>query len=205
MLKHYFTFFLLCCIIRCLSAQVVQPVDLVNPFVDTHKSRWFFFSSACRPFGMVNLSPDTDTNGSWMSGYLYGSPKAHAEAWKVSDNTIAGYEIMERTGRRPKDTPVYFYMQFSKPFEDIVMWKDSAIVRKTIHPERISGHNSGLAVHYKTTKNEIIRLKVDSTERLGTIAGSTMKTLPKAGCLNWNSEPNLIKSGEYNRLRASNK
>ncbi len=32
------------------------PADYVNPFVDTHKSRWFYFSSACRPFGMVNLS-----------------------------------------------------------------------------------------------------------------------------------------------------
>ena len=31
-------------------------VDLVNPFVDSHRSRWFFFSSACRPFGMVSLS-----------------------------------------------------------------------------------------------------------------------------------------------------
>ena len=28
-------------------------VELVNPFVDSHRSRWFFFSSACRPFGMV--------------------------------------------------------------------------------------------------------------------------------------------------------
>ena len=33
-------------------------IDLVNPFVDSHRSRWFFFSSACRPFGMVSISPD---------------------------------------------------------------------------------------------------------------------------------------------------
>jgi putative alpha-1,2-mannosidase len=37
-----------------------QPADYVNPLIDTHKSRWFYFSSACRPFGMVNLSPDTN-------------------------------------------------------------------------------------------------------------------------------------------------
>ncbi len=48
-------------------------VELVNPFVDSHRSRWFFFSSACRPFGMVSLSPDTDTEHSWGSGYMYGS------------------------------------------------------------------------------------------------------------------------------------
>ena len=40
-------------------------VELVNPFVDSHRSRLFFFSSACRPFGMVSLSPDTDTEHSW--------------------------------------------------------------------------------------------------------------------------------------------
>ena len=54
-------------------AQKQRPVDLVNPFVDSHKSRWFYFNSASRPFGMVNLSPDTDTKGSWGSGYLYNS------------------------------------------------------------------------------------------------------------------------------------
>lgn len=179
-------------------------VELVNPFVDSHRSRWFFFSSACRPFGMVSLSPDTDTEHSWGSGYMYGSkyircfshihnwqmsgvavmptvgpfkghlgmdsyqsefthegeiakpgfhkvkltnydvtaeltstirvgfhrytfpqsdssyvlfdtgaflahgPTAYSEVWKISDTEIAGWEIMERTGRRPKDTPVYF-------------------------------------------------------------------------------------------------
>jgi putative alpha-1,2-mannosidase len=39
----------------------MQPVDLVYPQLDTENSRWIFFSSACRPFGMVNLSPDTCT------------------------------------------------------------------------------------------------------------------------------------------------
>jgi putative alpha-1,2-mannosidase len=49
-----------------------SPVDYVNLQIDTHKSRWFFFSSACRPFGMVNLSPDTTVGGDWLNGYLYG-------------------------------------------------------------------------------------------------------------------------------------
>lgn len=248
--KLLFTF----CCVQTIIAQ--QPVDLVNPFIDSHKSRWFFFSSASRPFGMVNLSPDTDTKESWGSGYLYGSeqircfshihawqlsgvavmptvgefkgykgmdayqsgfthdgeiakpgyhkvyltdydvwaeltsstrvglhkytfpesdqsyilvdigaylahgPKAHAEAWKVTDTEIAGYEIMERTGRRPKDTPVYFYMEFSKPFEEVIMWKDSTITRRSINPERISGHNAGMAVRYTTEKDEAVLLKV---------------------------------------------
>ncbi len=78
-------------------AQVQKPIDLVNPFIDTHRSRWFFFSSACRPFGMVNLSPDTDTKESWNSGYLYGSPNircfSHIHAWQMS-----GVAVMPTVG-----------------------------------------------------------------------------------------------------------
>ena len=32
-----------------------RPVDLVNPLVDSANSRWFFFSSASRPFGISHL------------------------------------------------------------------------------------------------------------------------------------------------------
>ena len=34
---------------------------------------------------------------------------SYSEVWKVSDKEIAGWEIMERTGRRPKDTPCLLY------------------------------------------------------------------------------------------------
>ncbi len=65
-----------------------EPVDWVEPRIDTVKSRWFYFASACRPFGMVNLSPDTDVNGSWKSGYLYDSKNircfSHIHAWQMS-------------------------------------------------------------------------------------------------------------------------
>lgn len=230
-------------------------VDLVNPFVDSHRSRWFFFSSACRPFGMVSLSPDTDTEHSWGSGYLYDSkqircfshvhnwqmsgvavmptvgefkghlgmnayqsafthdgeiakpgyhkvkltdyditaeltstmrvgfhcytfPKsdasyilfdtgaflahgstAYSEVWKVSDKEIAGWEMMERTGRRPKDTPVYFYAQLSKPMDKVVSWREGQIESNS-NPERISGKNAGMAVRFKTEKDEKVMLKV---------------------------------------------
>jgi predicted alpha-1,2-mannosidase len=74
-----------------------SPVDLVNPHIDTHKSRWFYFSSASRPFGMVNLSPDNRTKGSWKSGYLYDTLKvrcfSHVHAWQMS-----GIPVMPTVG-----------------------------------------------------------------------------------------------------------
>ena len=51
-----------------------EPVDYVNPFVESTKSRYFFFNSACRPFGMIKLNPDTILRGCWQSGYRYQEP-----------------------------------------------------------------------------------------------------------------------------------
>jgi predicted alpha-1,2-mannosidase len=80
-----------------VAGQIIAPVDLVNPLVDTHKSRWFYFSSACRPFGMVNLSPDTRTGGDWDNGYLYGDTKirgfSHLHGWQ-----LYGLPVMPTTG-----------------------------------------------------------------------------------------------------------
>jgi putative alpha-1,2-mannosidase len=63
-----------------------SPADYVNPLIDIHKSRWFYFSSACRPFGMVNLSPDTRTGDDWLHGYMYEDTKircfSHVDGWQ---------------------------------------------------------------------------------------------------------------------------
>jgi len=74
-----------------------QPADWVNPLIDTANRRFFFFSSACRPFGMVNLSPDTIQQGAWGSGYRYQEPYilwfSHIHAWQ-----LAGIPILPTTG-----------------------------------------------------------------------------------------------------------
>ncbi len=74
-----------------------SPTDYVNPFIDTHKSRWFFFASAARPFGMVTLSPDTWVKGDWNAGYLYDSLSvrcfSHVHEWQLS-----GIPVMPTVG-----------------------------------------------------------------------------------------------------------
>jgi predicted alpha-1,2-mannosidase len=70
-----------------------RPVDLVYPQLDAANSRWFFFNSASRPFGMVNLSPDTKTGGAWGTGYVYDTEEiqgfSHVHAWQ-----LAGVSVM---------------------------------------------------------------------------------------------------------------
>ncbi len=74
-----------------------RPVEWVKPETDTKHSRWIYFSSACRPFGLVNLSPDTDTKGDWGAGYLYTSRVircfSHLHGWQ-----LAGLPVMPVTG-----------------------------------------------------------------------------------------------------------
>ena len=69
-----------------------RPVDKVYPLLDTENSRWFFFSSACRPFGMVNLSPDTEVNSDWGAGYRYRTENikgfSHIHAWQLSGISV---------------------------------------------------------------------------------------------------------------------
>ncbi|HEX3857211.1 MAG TPA: GH92 family glycosyl hydrolase [Verrucomicrobiae bacterium] len=88
------------CLLAALPLSAVAartPVDYVNPLIDTHDSRWFYFSSASRPFGMVNLSPDTATDGDWHKGYMYDDNKircfSHIHGWQ-----LFGVAVMPTTG-----------------------------------------------------------------------------------------------------------
>lgn len=70
-----------------------RPVDLVYPLLDAANSRWFYFSSAALPFGMVNLFPDNNVNGEWDSGYRYREDSirsfTHIHEWQ-----LAGVAVM---------------------------------------------------------------------------------------------------------------
>lgn len=89
-----------------------RPVDLVYPQLDSENSRWIFFSSASRPFGMVNLSPDTKINGDWGSGYHYEVDTirgfSHLHEWQIS-----GLSVMPVT-LTPENRPNLFADYFSK-------------------------------------------------------------------------------------------
>ena len=93
-------------------------VDLVYPLLDTENSRWFFFSSACRPFGMVNLSPDTEIDGAWGSGYRYNTDTvkaiSHIHAWQ-----LAGLNIMPVDPGASKDIFEDYYSYFDHNKEKI--------------------------------------------------------------------------------------
>ena len=101
MLKNIFIWgTVLCSLIACNKTKentqqkdLIKPVDQVYPLLDAANSRWFFFASACRPFGMVTLNPDTQVGGAWGSGYKYETDTikgfSHIHGWQ-----IAGVSVM---------------------------------------------------------------------------------------------------------------
>lgn len=94
--------------------------ELVYPLLDTENSRWFYFSSASRPFGMVNLSPDTEIDGAWGTGYKYKTDTvkgfSHIHAWQLS-----GVSVMPVTISSENENTVYsdFYSKFSHDTEEV--------------------------------------------------------------------------------------
>jgi predicted alpha-1,2-mannosidase len=101
-------------------AKKKEVTDMVYPLLDTENSRWFFFSSASRPFGMVNLSPDTEIKGDWGGGYKYTTDTikgfSHIHEWQLS-----GVSIMPVTISKENAATVFtdFYSKFSHETEKI--------------------------------------------------------------------------------------
>ncbi len=255
--------------VSVVSHDKFSPSDLVDPFLDSANSRWFFFNSTSRPFGMVNLSPDNGVQSDWGAGYryksdsikcfshihgwqlsgipvlpttgdfkgqlgsgLYGSTFSHAkeiakpgyhevylDSYKikaqltattrvgfhkytypkaeqsqilfdfatflgpsdtqsayvkqVGDRRIEGYAIMSPAVRRPKILPVYFVVEFDKPFTKIAAWRKGKL---EAFSNEIEGEKIGVYVSFPTAKNEERLMKVAisyvSTEQ----AGLNMKT-----------------------------
>lgn len=98
----------------------LNPVDLVFPQLDTENSRWFFFSSASRPFGMVNLIPDTQLKGTWGSGYRYEIDTvkgfSHIHGWQLSGLSVMPVTLLDTSHENIYED---FYSKFSHETEQV--------------------------------------------------------------------------------------
>jgi predicted alpha-1,2-mannosidase len=124
----------------CVAAFPKSPADYVDPRIDTHKSRWIYFSSACRPFGMVNLSPDNVVEGDWGASYIYGEKYIRAFS-HIHDWQMAGIPVMPIVG---KMTGPGGYEAYKAPFSH-----DNEIVRAGYH--KVVLENSGIVAELTST------------------------------------------------------
>ncbi|MDF4202324.1 GH92 family glycosyl hydrolase [Maribacter sp. SA7] len=104
-----------------IDSQEIDYTAKVYPLLDTENSRWFYFSSASRPFGMVNLSPDTQIGGAWGSGYRYKTDTikgfSHIHAWQMSGISVMPVTINDQTKEGIFND---FYSKFSHDNEVVI-------------------------------------------------------------------------------------
>ena len=91
--------------------------SLVEPRLGNTIGRWISFGSACRPFGLVALSPDTRVNGDWGCGYNLADREiagfSHIHDWQSG-----GILMMPVTGDAPASAgPDGFKSPFSRDTE----------------------------------------------------------------------------------------
>ncbi len=139
-------------------------VDLVYPQLDTDNSRWFLFSSASRPFGMVNLSPDTQIGGAWGSGYRYQTDTVKGFS-HIHGSQISGLSVMPVTVSRANKDAVFtdFYSEFSHETERIspgyhlVVLKKYGITAELTSTKRVGLHKYTFPANKKPGMNTIPR------------------------------------------------
>lgn len=130
-ISFFLIFFVSCKTEKSAVVKKGQLVDMVYPQLDTENSRWFYFSSASRPFGMVNLNPDTEINGDWGGGYKYTTDTvkgfSHVHEWQMS-----ALSVMPVTISSDNKTTVFkdFYSKFSHQTEKITPGYHSLILER---------------------------------------------------------------------------
>ncbi len=145
----------------------MQKSDLVEPMVDAANSRFFYFSSATRPFGMVNLSPDMNLNGTWNTGYRYNEDTikcfSHIHCWEMS-----GIPVLPTTGDfkgqlgPSKYGSTYSHQQeVAKPGYHKVVLKDYGITAELTSTARVGFHR------YTFPKSAASHILFDFTTVLG--------------------------------------
>lgn len=97
-MKKEFLIILICSGLSAINvfSQQKEPVDYANPLLGTSESRWMLNPGVTLPFGMVQLSPDNQSQN-WKAGYEYtiGSVFgfSHIHAW-----TMSGLSVMPTKG-----------------------------------------------------------------------------------------------------------
>lgn len=145
----------------------LKKTDLVEPMVDAANSRFFYFSSASRPFGMVNLSPDMVLKGTWNTGYRYNQDTikvfSHIHCWELS-----GIPVLPTTGQfkgqlgPDKYGSSYTHQQeIAKPGYHKVVLKDYGITAELTSTTRVGFHK------YTYPRSAASHILFDFTTMLG--------------------------------------
>lgn len=89
-------------ILSAQADQVPDKVSYVNPMIGT-EGMGHTFPGACAPFGIVQLSPDTDTIPHNIDGVYQGKVYEYCAGYQHTDNTIVGFSHTHLSGTGHSD------------------------------------------------------------------------------------------------------
>lgn len=103
--REFFNFLLLIFSLSAVNAQPtaeMDPTQFVNPFIGTQRMG-HTFPGATVPFGMVQLSPDTDTVAYEKDGKYNPDAYAYCAGYQYDDPTIVGFSHTHFSGTGHSD------------------------------------------------------------------------------------------------------
>ena len=92
--------FILSCFSLLFSSLTINSeniIEYVNPIIGTN-GMGHTFPGACVPFGVVQLSPDTDTIPHNVNGKYQGKVYEYCAGYQHRDNTIVGFSHTHLSG-----------------------------------------------------------------------------------------------------------
>ena len=113
-MKHIISLVIACVAVSSVCSQ--SPIDYVNPLIGTN-GMGHTFPGACVPFGLVQLSPDTDTIPHNVDGIYQKDVYAYCAGYQYGDSTIVGFSHTHLSGTGHSD------------LGDILLWHSCAADR----------------------------------------------------------------------------
>ena len=89
-------------LISAQADQIKDKASYVNPMIGT-EGMGHTFPGACAPFGIVQLSPDTDTIPHNINGVYQGKVYEYCAGYQHTDNTIVGFSHTHLSGTGHSD------------------------------------------------------------------------------------------------------
>lgn len=84
------------------AEEISDKVSYVNPMIGT-EGMGHTFPGACAPFGIIQLSPDTDTIPHNINGVYQGKVYEYCAGYQHTDNTIVGFSHTHLSGTGHSD------------------------------------------------------------------------------------------------------
>lgn len=100
----------------CLSLSVSAQTHYVNPMIGT-EGMGHTFPGACVPFGIVQLSPDTDTIPHNVNGVYQPRVYEYCAGYQHTDNTIVGFSHTHFSGTGHSDLGDLLIMPTTGPLK----------------------------------------------------------------------------------------